>query len=46
VMQAASVRIAELEAELAEMKDRWIRGADGSLGWLVHQRFEHHLNAP
>jgi len=25
VMQAASVRIAELEAELAEMKDRWIR---------------------
>jgi molecular chaperone GrpE len=25
VMQAASARIAELEAELAEMKDRWVR---------------------
>ena len=25
VMHAASARIAELEAELAEMKDRWIR---------------------
>ena len=25
VMQAASVRIAELEAELQEMKDRWMR---------------------
>jgi molecular chaperone GrpE len=25
LMQAASARIAELEAELAEMKDRWIR---------------------
>jgi molecular chaperone GrpE len=25
VMQAATVRIAELEAELAEMKDRWMR---------------------
>lgn len=25
VMQAATARIAELEAELAEMKDRWIR---------------------
>ena len=25
LMQAASARIAELEAELAEMKDRWVR---------------------
>ena len=25
VMQAASARIAELEAELSEMKDRWMR---------------------
>ncbi len=25
LMQAATTRIAELEAELAEMKDRWIR---------------------